>query len=414
VHRWELAGSVSKDSPPAWPSGVDDEDVQPAEDGVGPLFHRLYRTRIAAARMSPEQLVGRIATDLDAVAPSGFARFEKVRGEAGRLRVGDEYVVRMPGPWDGPVRVVASTPTSFRLATLDGHLEAGQVELRATADHRSVEFAIESWARSGDALSDLLYTRLRMAKEVQLFMWTSMLEQVVTLAGGEMDGGIRVITRHVAPAAHDDEGGTGPADARTLRRLAELARRPLNFDPRSVAPLAPDSGWHLDDMAVALPREQPGPPARGGTWEITRELMCDYQTADPASVRATYRRSAPLAGRDMLLQIRFAGLRFAVGVRVGDVYDEDREVDGRPVRVFGWDYKTLEGHFEQGQMHYEVSKWLDSGEVEFRLHAYSRVADRGPALLRLGFRLVGRRRQLRFYRQTCRRVRRLTEGELVA
>ena len=25
-------------------------------------------------------------------------------------------------------------------------------------------------------------------------------------------------------------------------------------------------------------------------------------------------------------------------------------------------------------MHYEVWKWLDSGEVEFRLHAYSRRA----------------------------------------
>ena len=47
------------------------------------------------------------------------------------MEVGDEYVVRMPGPWDGPVRVVEVTPTSFRLATLDGHLEAGQIEFRA-------------------------------------------------------------------------------------------------------------------------------------------------------------------------------------------------------------------------------------------------------------------------------------------
>ena len=114
----------------------------------------------------------------------------------------------------------------------------------------------------------------------------------------------------------------------------------------------------------------------------------------------------------MLLLIRFLGLRFKVGVRVGEVYDEEREVGGRSARVFGWAYRTLEGNFEQGEMHYEVWKWLDSGDVEFRLHAVSKVADQGPWLLRTGFRLVGRVNQLRFYRQTCRRARRLTEAEL--
>ena len=113
----------------------------------------------------------------------------------------------------------------------------------------------------------------------------------------------------------------------------------------------------------------------------------------------------------MLLQIRFLGLRLYVGVRVCDVYDETRTVDGRTARVFGWGYGTLEGHFEEGQMHYEVWKWLDTGDVEFRLHAYSRAARSGPVLLRLGFRLVGRREQLDFYRQVCLRMRRLTAAE---
>ena len=277
-HRWELAGSALEDSPPALPAGVDTERLQRPEDGVGPLFHRLYRTRIAAARMTPDQLVGRIAADLDAVAPSEFASFQRLQGEAGRLAVGDEYVVRMPGPWDGPVRVVASTPTSFRLATLDGHLEAGQVELRASADHRSLEFAIESWARSGDWLSDILYARLRMAKEVQLHMWTSVLERVAELAGGEMEGGIVVVTRHVAPSPeNDDRSGTGLTDACDLRRLSDVARRSLNFDPASVNPYVADGSWHIDDMTVPLPRELPGPPTGGGSWEITRDLMRDYQ-----------------------------------------------------------------------------------------------------------------------------------------
>jgi len=51
----------------------------------------------------------------------------------------------------------------------------------------------------------------------------------------------------------------------------------------------------------------------------------------------------------------------------------------------------MPSHFEMGEMHYQVWKWLDNGDVEFRLKAYSRSATSGPLWLRLGFRLVGRR-----------------------
>jgi uncharacterized protein (UPF0548 family) len=172
-------------------------------------------------------------------------------------------------------------------------------------------------------------------------------------------------------------------------------------------------GWHVDEVIRELPNEPSGEPVEGGSWQAARRLMIDYQVADPDLVRATYRRDAPLAGRDMLLQVRFAGVfRFHVGVRIGSDYDETRTVDGRQVRVFGWDYSTLEGHFEMGRLHYEVWKWLDTGEVEFRLRAYSKMAASGPIVLRLGYRLLGRSRQLAFYRQAARRVAGLTVTQL--
>jgi uncharacterized protein (UPF0548 family) len=351
--------------------------------------------------------MARIAADLDAMAPGEVASFQRLHGASGRLAVGDEYVVRMPGPWDGPVRVVAVTDTSFRLATLAGHLEAGQIEFRTRRVDRTLEMAIESWARSGDRLSDLLYRHARMAKEIQLYMWTSVLMRVTGMAGGRRDGAIAVTTRRVDGV--DRAGGTGPGDRRARRALARLADARLNFES---AALGDGSGWHRDDMTEPLPREDPGPPLEGGTWELARRLMLEYQMADPARVRATYRPGAPLAGRDMLLTIRFAGLRLRAGVRVGEVYDEPRTVDGRDARVFGWEYDTLEGHFEEGRMHYEVWKWLDSGEVEFRLHATSRQARSGPLWRRIGFRLLGRSQQVEFYRRTCRRMRRLTESQL--
>jgi hypothetical protein len=108
----------------------------------------------------------------------------------------------MPGPWDGPVRVTLVTPASFRFTTLSGHLEAGQIEFRALRDDELLRFEIESWARSGDWLSNLLYHHLRMAKEVQLHMWTSFLERVAVLAGGRLTGGVEIISRRVeAPLA---------------------------------------------------------------------------------------------------------------------------------------------------------------------------------------------------------------------
>jgi uncharacterized protein (UPF0548 family) len=414
IERWEWSGSLPQDDGPPLPPGTDREDLQPADDGAGPLVHRLYRVRMRCTPLSPDELMTRLTRDLDAVAPSEFASFQKLSGADDDVRVGDEYVVRMPGPWDGPVRVVERTRTSFRLATLSGHLEAGQIEFRARTGDGTLEFTIESWARSGDRLSDLMYTHLRLSKEVQLHMWTSVLERVVELAQGTRHGPLAILTRRVdveSEPATGESALVGPRDPRTRRRLAELADRPLNFDLDGEH--SAQTGWHVDEVIRELPEEPSGKPAAGGSWQTARRLMIDYQVADPDIVQATYRRDVPLTGRDMLLHVRFAGVvRFRVGVRIGSDYDETRSVDGRQVRVFGWDYSTLEGHFEQGRLHYEVWKWVDTGVVEFRLRAYSKMAGSGPLALRLGYRVFGRSRQLAFYRQAARRVAGLTATQL--
>ena len=117
VGRWDWPGALPHDGVPALPDGTNLEALQDADDGVGPLMHRLYRVRIRTSPLTPEALMSRMTSDVDAVAPSEFATFQKLRGQQNTMRVGDEYVVRMAGPWDGPVRVVDKTPLSFRLAT---------------------------------------------------------------------------------------------------------------------------------------------------------------------------------------------------------------------------------------------------------------------------------------------------------
>jgi uncharacterized protein (UPF0548 family) len=405
LHRRERPGSITQDAPPPLAVGVPTADLQGADDGVGALFHRRYRVSIRDTEMTPEQVMSAVSANINQVAPTEFARFTKTRGADDRLDIGDEFVVRMPGPWNGPVRVVTVTPTMFRLATLDGHLEAGQIEFRAARDEAGrLRFTIESWARSGDRFSRVLYQYVRMAKEVQLHMWTSFLERVATLAGGRLEGGVDIDTVRVAVSAPG--GALGDPAARQL--LDQLHAKALNFNIAARETFTPENGWHIDEYTQPLPPEPPGTPAPGGSWQRARELIRDYEFADPAIVQAVYDADVPLERREMLLEARFHGLRFRVGVRVGGVIDETREIGGRQVRVWGWNYQTLAGHLEMGQIDYEVWKWLDTGAVDFHIAAFSRRAPVSNPLVRLGLRLFGRHEQVKFARRACERMARLT------
>ena len=196
-----------------------------------------------------------------------------------------------------------------------------------------------------------------------------------------------------------------------MLRLEDLRHLKVNYDPEG--PHDAEHGWRIDDYCEPLPSEPPGEPIEDGSFVVAQKLLRDYQVADPKMVRAIYDNDAPLEGRDMLLEIRF--LRIPVnrsGCRVGRVIDERREVDGRPVRVWGWPYQTLQGHFEQGEMCWTVWKWLDTGEVQFRIHSYMRNAENVNPIINLGFKLFGQRERRRYLQGACDRMARLTAAAL--
>jgi len=210
MYRREVRGAWDTDKPPPLPAGIRRDGIQTPDSGSGAYLRRRYRVDVVGGRLDAASLMASVREDVNRVVPGGIAQFRKVAGdEQGPLSVGDEYVVRMPGPWDGPVRVVEVTPTHFRLATLDGHLEAGQIEWRAQdLDGAVLRFEVESWSRPGDRLSDIAHHRLHMAKEVQLHMWTSVVENVVELVGGYMREGVDIHT-----AVVDAWPGAGVAPA---------------------------------------------------------------------------------------------------------------------------------------------------------------------------------------------------------
>jgi hypothetical protein len=163
----------------------DPATVQRAADGIGPLYHRRYDIAFTDAALGPIDLMRELRSDLNRASPTEFSVFEPVHIAGEAIAVGDELVVRLPGPWDGPVRVVEVTDAALRLATLTGHMEAGEITFRTMINDRGwVVFEIESWARSGDRLFHWLYDRLPVARELQLHMWSEFCQRVVDLAGG--------------------------------------------------------------------------------------------------------------------------------------------------------------------------------------------------------------------------------------
>lgn len=391
-------------APGSWP-------VQTTDEGHGPLFFRSYHLDLRHPVVEASALMARVQADINSFCPFEVARFEKTHGEPGTLRRGDEFYIHIRAPWDGPVRVAAVEPHEFRLVTLAGHMEAGAVRFRVLERPGGiVRFEIASCARSSGALMDVAYDVLRVARGGQERMWSRFCEKVCDASGGEAVGEVEVHTFRAPHGERDHPGGVAePSTYESI--LGDLAARALNFEPPDDD--APPEGWHHDDVHVDLIEEPPGPPLDRGSWSHARDFVRAYRFPDPSLIRGHYDPDSPLEGRSMLLQGRFLGLVFPFGVRISRAFEDTRDTPDGPLRVWGYSYRTLEHHFERGQVTFLVGKYMESGRVIFRIHSYSQRAHIPNPLYRLGFRIFGRRLQARFTRTALDRTRDHVEESLV-
>lgn len=194
------------------------------------------------------------------------------------------------------------------------------------------------------------------------------------------------------------------------------ARYNLDLDRRSDYTEA--AGWRLDTHEAELVPEPPGPPlppddARA-SWAIACDLVRHYAFPDPKLITGIFSPDDPLPGRPMLLKARFLGFTFWFGVRIGDEIDAVRQTDAGTVHAYGFDYATLEGHFEMGQITFEVRKEERTGRVLFHIDAFSKADRIRNPFYRIGFKLFGRHLQLRFARSAMERMQRFVKEELEA
>ena len=178
------------------------EREQPAALGAGPALERRYFLDVARPHHGPAALMRLIQQDLPSFSPQALASFERRTGQPGALGVGDEFFVKISGPWNGGVRVTAVGATSFELVTLDGHPEAGRIRFEvAPLNERPDElrFQIHSWARSRDGLVAFAYDTLGGGRLLQEATWVEFCRRVAQASGGQALGPITVETTRHAP-----------------------------------------------------------------------------------------------------------------------------------------------------------------------------------------------------------------------
>ena len=191
-------------------------------------------------------------------------------------------------------------------------------------------------------------------------------------------------------------------------RLTAYTHSGYNYEPAADAQYTAATGWRVDDYATDLPPELPGPAQAAGSFAAAQDVLRRYAFPPPNLITGIFVPDQPLEERIMLLRAQFLGFRFWFGVRVVDVVNEaDRAAPDGPEQVWGYGYRTLQGHFERGQINFSIHKNLTTGAVQFRIHAFSQKGTIRNPLYWLGFNVFGRMLQRRFARQSLARMRRL-------
>lgn len=165
-------------------------------------------------------------------------------------------------------------------------------------------------------------------------------------------------------------------------------------------------GWHIDRHEQDLMPEGPGEPWENGSWAAAREVLAHYSFPPPDLITGLFVPGCEVDGRLMLLRGQFLGVKFWFGVRVCNLVDGlIVNEDGQEVRVWGYSYRTLEGHYEMGQIDFSVEKVLATGRVSFKIHAVSKTGRINNIFHRVGFALFGRYLQRRFATESMRRLK---------
>lgn len=187
-----------------------------------------------------------------------------------------------------------------------------------------------------------------------------------------------------------------PHDYPYQQKIERLALLRYNYDYTDTRSQTAENGWYADNYEVELQREQPGVPELDGSYAHAQDAIASYSFVDRSLIQGYWSPSSTLDGRDILLRItpfrRVPFFRFEFGGRVHTVISEQQGDE----ELWGWGYRTLEGHFEMGHITFVVAKNIVTGRVFFRMESITHLGHINNIFYRIGAKFMARKLQLRF------------------
>lgn len=168
--------------------------LQPKSKGEGPIYHRQYSIEIKNFKIHPKEVMKKLKLDINRFCPPLFVRFEKIKGLKKKFKVGDEFLAKLIGPWNSPTRVVKSNTLGFKMATIEGSMEAGHVQMYIFQKGKKWYFEVESLARSRDGLISFLYDHTPFLKLGQAGMWAFVCEKFNGYCQGDINK-VKIFTK---------------------------------------------------------------------------------------------------------------------------------------------------------------------------------------------------------------------------
>ena len=177
---------VAAPAPEAQNINVEGRKTQSPREGFGQLWRKTYRLPLTGANVTPEQVVATWKEHFSDVQPPENRVYPPLFG----MKEGEVVLIEAQTPGAPPIStgviVMEATPLSFKLATPQGHPEAGWVEFCAErGDDGAVVAQVQSVARASDPLYEVAF-RLRGAKE-QERIWRHVLKSLAGYFGASGD-----------------------------------------------------------------------------------------------------------------------------------------------------------------------------------------------------------------------------------
>lgn len=184
----ESGETLHVDAPPpeAQNINVEGRKTQSPREGFGQLWRKTYRLPLTGADVTPEQVVATWKEHFSDVQPPENRVYPPLFG----MKEGEVVLIEAQTPGAPPIStgvlVMESTPLSFKLATPQGHPEAGWVEFCAERGDDGVIVAqVQSVARASDPLYEVAF-RVRGSKE-QERIWHHVLRALAGYFGTSGD-----------------------------------------------------------------------------------------------------------------------------------------------------------------------------------------------------------------------------------